>query len=48
MLLWEYFVIFVLCLIGSSYTSYRIGHERGVQNALTYLEEEGILEFTDE
>jgi DNA-binding PadR family transcriptional regulator len=48
MLLWEYFAVFVFCLIGCSFMAWKIGKEQGIYQALTYLEDEGIVEFDPE
>ncbi|MDB4347945.1 hypothetical protein OAA37_00560 [bacterium] len=38
-------VIGFLCLAGTTYTSWQSGHAAGVENTLSYLESEGIIEF---
>lgn len=42
--------IFLLCLIGSSYTSWKLGQQVGAEDVLIYLEESGIItiEYEDE
>lgn len=37
------FIIFSVCLAGSSYVSYRLGRTSGAEDVLEYLEAEGII-----
>lgn len=40
--------IFLCCLSGVAYTSWKLGVEQGVQHTLAHLEEEGIITFEEE
>lgn len=46
--MWEIYLIVVLCLIGVSYTSWKIGVSTGASQTLAYLEEEGIITFEED
>lgn len=41
------FGIFLVCILGCSYQSYRSGFTKGTEATLAYLEEEGVIEFKE-
>lgn len=41
-------ITYLLILIGVSYTSFKIGITQGIQDAIWYFEEEGVIEFDKE
>ena len=41
-------LIFAFCIIGSSYTGYKSGHRAGIEDCLTYLQAQGLIELDDE
>ena len=41
-------VIFVICLLGCGVHSFFLGRRIGVEHTLLYLENEGLIEFTEE
>lgn len=41
-------LIIGFCIVGSVYSSWRSGHSAGIEDALSYLESEGIIEFEPE
>ena len=38
-------LIVFICMIGSSYTCWKIGQKEGINAALSWLEDAGILDF---
>ena len=41
-------IIAVVCIIGCGWTSWKLGHQAGVINAVTFLEEAGVIEFEED
>ena len=41
-------IIAVLCITGCGWTSWKLGHQAGIVNALNYLEKTGVIEFEDQ
>ena len=41
-------IIAVICIIGCGWTSWKLGHQAGIVNALNYLEKTGGIEFEDQ
>ncbi len=41
-------LIIGFCIMGSAWTSWKLGHNAGIQHTLAYLESEGIIEFEPE
>ena len=41
-------IIAVICVIGCGWTSWKLGHQAGIVNALNYLEKTGVIEFEDQ
>jgi len=41
-------IIFALCMIGSSITSFRIGRDSGAEAVIEYLVEEGVLTLEED
>lgn len=39
------FVIFGICLAGSSYTSWRLGKQAGAEDTLEFLVDQGIIQI---
>ena len=37
----------ITCIIGCGWTSWKLGHQAGIVNALNYLEKTGIIEFDE-
>ena len=35
----------VICMIGCSYTSWKIGQREGIETALDWLEDQGVIHF---
>jgi flavin-binding protein dodecin len=44
----ELILIIGFCLIGSSYTSWKIGEQKGIEAALDYLHSIGVIELEDD
>jgi len=40
--------IFIFCLVGCSITSWYLGKQRGIADAVTYLVQEGLLTFEED
>ena len=40
-------IIAVICIMGCGWTSWKLGHQAGIVNALNYLEKTGVIEFED-
>ena len=40
-------VIAFLCIVGCGWTSWKLGHQAGIVNALDYLESKGVIEFDE-
>ena len=40
-------IIAVVCIMGCGWTSWKLGHQAGIVNALNYLEKTGAIEFED-
>tara|TARA_R100001509_G_scaffold45653_1_gene24722 strand:+ start:36 stop:230 length:195 start_codon:yes stop_codon:yes gene_type:complete len=38
-------IIAVLCIMGCGWTSWKLGHQAGIVNALDFLEDAGVIEF---
>ena len=38
-------LIVLICMVGSSYTCWKIGQKEGINAALSWLEDAGILDF---
>ncbi len=38
-------IIAVLCIMGCGWTSWKLGHEAGIINALDFLEDAGVIQF---
>ena len=36
-----------ICLVGCAYTSWKAGHKAGIEHALDFLEDAGVIEFTE-
>ena len=41
-------IIAVICIMGCGWTSWKLGHQAGIVNALNYLEKTGVIEFEDQ
>ena len=41
-------IIAVICIIGCGWTSWKLGHQAGVINAVNFLEEAGVIEFEED
>ena len=41
-------IIAVICIKGCGWTSWKLGHQAGIVNALNYLEKTGVIEFEDQ
>ena len=41
-------IIAVVCIMGCGWTSWKLGHQAGIGNALNYLEKTGVIEFEDQ
>lgn len=39
--------VIIACMLGCGWTSWKIGHQAGIVNALNYLESEGVIEFDE-
>ena len=37
----------IACIVGCGWTSWKLGHQAGIVNALNYLEKTGIIEFDE-
>ena len=37
----------IVCFVACGWTSWKIGHQAGIVNALNYLESEGVIEFDE-
>ena len=40
-------IIAVVCIMGCGWTSWKLGHQAGIVNALNYLEKTGVIEFDE-
>ena len=40
-------IIAVICIMGCGWTSWKLGHQAGIVNALDYLESKGVIEFDE-
>lgn len=40
-------VIAFLCIVGCGWTSWKLGHRAGIEHALDFLEDAGVIEFTE-
>lgn len=40
-------VMAFLCIVGCGWTSWKLGHQAGIVNALDYLESKGVIEFDE-
>ena len=40
-------ILAFLCIIGCGWTSWKLGHQAGIVNALNYLEKTGVIEFDE-
>tara|TARA_B100000927_G_scaffold270593_1_gene246871 strand:+ start:414 stop:608 length:195 start_codon:yes stop_codon:yes gene_type:complete len=38
-------IVAVLCIMGCGWTSWKLGHQAGIVNALDFLEDAGVIEF---
>ena len=38
-------IIAVLCIMGCGWTSWKLGHQAGIINALDFLEDAGVIQF---
>ena len=38
-------IVAVLCILGCGWTSWKLGHQAGIVNALDFLEDAGVIEF---
>jgi len=36
-----------ICIIGCGWSSWKLGHQAGIVNALNYLEKTGVIEFDE-
>ena len=41
-------VIAFLCIAGCGWTSWKLGHRAGIEHALDFLEDAGVIEFEGE
>ena len=41
-------IIAVVCIIGCGWTSWKLGHQAGIINAVNFLEEAGVIEVEDQ
>ena len=41
-------IIAVVCIIGCGWTSWKLGHQAGIINAVNFLEEAGVIGFEDQ
>ena len=41
-------IIAVVCIIGCGWTSWKLGHQAGIINAVNFLEEAGVIECEDQ
>ena len=41
-------IIAVICIMGCGWTSWKLGHQAGIVNALNYLEKTGVIEFEED
>jgi len=48
MLTTELILVIGFCLIGASYTSWKLGEQRGIMAALDYLHSIGAIELEDD
>ena len=40
-------ILTFLCIVGCGWTSWKLGHQAGIVNALNYLEKTGVIEFDE-
>ena len=40
-------ILAFLCIIGCGWTSWKLGHRAGIEHALDFLEDAGLIEFTE-
>ena len=38
-------IVAVLCIMGCGWTSWKLGHQAGIVNALDFLEDAGVIQF---
>ena len=38
----------IMCMVGCAYGSFKAGHKAGIEHALDYLEDQGVIEFTED
>lgn len=41
------FIVFVFCLIGCAFSAWRLGHKEGVEDAIQYMLDHGLIELED-
>ena len=41
-------IIAVVCIMGCGWTSWKLGHRAGIEHALDFLEDAGVIEFEGE
>lgn len=40
--------VFVFCLIGCGFTSFRLGRQEGIENTVQYMIDQGVLQVEEE
>ena len=41
-------ILAFLCIVGCGWTSWKLGHRAGIEHALDFLEDAGVIEFEGE
>jgi len=42
------FIVYMLILVGVSYTSFKLGMTEGIQNTLHFFHEKGVIQLDEE
>lgn len=46
--MFEAYLIFGICMLGCAATSWHLGRRVGIENAVSYLVDEGVLELDED